>query len=318
MSLGEVELNKKLANIDFSDGEILGMLKDLPDACCIFQVVTDPFGTVKDMQFLFVNEKYASLVGKSAPELVGSTFYETVSNRDEDWIRLSYQAAIMRQSVINRTYNTKYNKWFEFWAVPVYKKGFCAFIIHDVTAEKREEENRTIQNNSNRIIIECAKSMNSNDFKTGINLVLEQLGNELSAARVFVVERKEDGSVGQFYSWSHKNTGIGLPTVKIFKKFDFFGMWQQQLDEDNISIINDIKSVNEHAPEIFEKILEGIITNYMVATLRDHDRIIGYMVADNYNYEADFDIENVFETVSMFVASELSNYNLKQEIDNLR
>ena len=48
-----VELN------DFSAGDILQMLRELPDACCLFQVITDPFGTVQDMQFLFVNEKYS-------------------------------------------------------------------------------------------------------------------------------------------------------------------------------------------------------------------------------------------------------------------
>ena len=84
---------------DFSAGDILHMLKELPDACCLFKVITDPFGTVQDMQFLFVNEKYSSLVGKPSAELIGATYYSTVSNRDEDWIRLTYQAAFMRQSV---------------------------------------------------------------------------------------------------------------------------------------------------------------------------------------------------------------------------
>ena len=92
---------------DFSSNDILYMLKDLPDACCIFKVLTDPFGTVKDMLFLFANEKYAQLVGvRSSAELIGTTYFKTVSNQDEDWIRFSYQAAILRQSSINRTYNS--------------------------------------------------------------------------------------------------------------------------------------------------------------------------------------------------------------------
>ena len=169
--------NDILSNIDYSAQDILYMLRDLPDACCIFQVLTDPFGTVQDMQFLFANEKYASLVGKSTSELIGSTYYNTVNNRDEDWIRLSYQAAIMRQSVINSTYNTQFNRWFEFWAVPVYKKGFCAFIIHDVTAEKRKEVNRVITTKSNNFILECAKYLSANDFKKGIKYTLKALGN---------------------------------------------------------------------------------------------------------------------------------------------
>ena len=189
-----VELN------DFSAGDILQMLRELPDACCLFQVITDPFGTVQDMQFLFVNEKYSSLVGKPSAELIGATYYSTVSNRDEDWIRLTYQAAFMRQSVINRTFNTQFNKWFEFWAVPVYKKGFCAYIIHDVTAEKRKEETREIVSNSNNLIIECAKVLSTYDFKKGIRAVLKSLGAVLKADRVYMVESKR-GEAGDFYEW---------------------------------------------------------------------------------------------------------------------
>ena len=127
--MAEHENNGKIgysSTANFGTNDILYMLKDLPDACCIFKVLTDPFGTVKDMLFLFANEKYARLVKKSSAELVGSTYYSVVTNRDEDWLKYSYQAAILRQSSIVRTYNSDFDKWFEFWAVPVYKKGFCA------------------------------------------------------------------------------------------------------------------------------------------------------------------------------------------------
>ena len=143
------------SSVEFTPNDILYMLKDLPDACCIFKVLTDPFGTVKDMLFLFVNEKYAQLTGKHSAELIGTTFYSSVTNQDEDWVKFSYQAAILRQSSINRTYNSTFDKWFEFWAVPVYQKGFCAFIIHDVTADKRDEEVRRYQTNTNNLVIEC-------------------------------------------------------------------------------------------------------------------------------------------------------------------
>jgi len=94
---------------ELSSSDILSMLKELPDACCIFKVLTDPFGTVKDMLFLFANEKYAQLTGFSTAELIGSTFYTTVNNQDEDWIKFSYQAAILRQSSINRSYNSQHD-----------------------------------------------------------------------------------------------------------------------------------------------------------------------------------------------------------------
>ena len=75
--MSELESHGKIeyySTTNFTSNDILYMLKDLPDACCIFKVLTDPFGTVKDMLFLFANEKYAQLVKKPSAELIGNTF----------------------------------------------------------------------------------------------------------------------------------------------------------------------------------------------------------------------------------------------------
>lgn len=299
--------------VDYSETAILQMLKELPDACCIFKVITDPFGTVRDMQFLFVNEKYASLVGKSTAELNGATYYSTVSNRDEDWIRLSYQAAFMRQSVINRTFNTQFNKWFEFWAVPVYKKGYCAYIIHDVTAEKRKEETREIISKSNNVIIECAKLLSSNDFKKGVKAALKVLGTVLKADRVYILEAKR-GEPGEMYEWMDRQSGRGLPSKKVFDQFDIFTMWNKQLEGNNIVIIEDASIIKDLNKAIYDEILSGNISRYAIATLNDKKDIIGYLIVDNYTPNLDINLREVMESVGIFISEELRNNNMAKEM----
>lgn len=298
---------------DYSASEVLYMLKDLPDACCVFRIMTDPFGTVHDMQFIFVNEKYASLVGKPTAELMGATYYTTVANRDEDWIRLSYQAAVMRQSVINRTFNTQFNKWFEFWAVPVYKKGFCAFIIHDVTAEKRKEETQEIVSNSNNLILDCAKVLSTSDFKRGIKATLKALGTKIKADRVYIVESKS-GDLGDIYEWTDKKSGTGLPNRKDFERFDFFTMWDKQLLENRVVIVEDTKEIIKKNKEVYEDVLQGTISRYIITAIQDKGEIIGYLVADNFSLYLDINLAEVFETVAIFISEELRNYILGQEM----
>ena len=302
-----------MSTIDYSDGDILRMLKDLPDACCVFQVVTDPFGTVRDMLFLFANEKYASLVGKPSAELIGATYYSTVSNRDEDWIRLSYQAAIMRQSVINRTYNTQFNKWFEFWAVPVFKKGFCAFIIHDVTAEKRKEDTKEITTKSNNVIIECAKALSAGDFKKGIKAALKILGTTVKADRAMIIENKK-GEIGEIVEWSDRVNGTGLPSRKEFEQYDIFTMWNKQMYGENIIIIEDTLLVNVKNQQAYAGMLSGKVSNYVLAKLTDKNTIIGYLLVDNISRETDVNIKEVVESVAIFISEEVRNYILQSEM----
>ncbi|GEM_PF-3315385 len=300
--------------IDYSAVDILYMLRDLPDACCVFKLVTDPFGTVRDMQFLYVNEKYSSLVGKSSAELVGSTFFDTVANRDEDWIRLSYQAAIMRQPVINRTYNTQYNKWFEFLAVPVYQKGYCAFIIHDVTAVKRKEDHIEITAKSNNVIIECAKVLSANEFRTGMRSALKILGNVLKAARVGVIQTRDGSCVGDMYDWIDKKFGIGLPHKKTFEEFDVINLWQKQMEGNSVVLVEDTVSTREFSADIYENVYAGTLTRYALAKLTDKNDTIGYLVIDNYSLDLDINIKEVIEAVAIFISEELRNYNLAKEM----
>lgn len=298
---------------DFTSSDILYMLKDLPDACCIFKVLTDPFGTVKDMLFLFVNDKYASMTGFKSAELIGSTFYSTVKNQDEDWIKFSYQAAILRQSSINRTYNSQLDKWHEFWAVPVFQKGFCAFIIHDVTADQKNEESRKLQKNTNDLVIECAKAVSTSDFTRGIKRVLKVLGQTLEADSVAIVRKCEDHAE-QIYQWVSKSCTVSLPGKKMFEDCDIPAIWDKLLGDNTVLVRNDTSYLSEEMPELYTKYVAGRISRYMVARLKDKDETMGYLVAENHSLETPLDARKAMETVAIFVSTQLKNEELTNEL----
>lgn len=300
------------SSADFEPNDILYMLKDLPDACCIFKVLTDPFGTVKDMLFLFANEKYAKLAGRSTAELIGSTFFSTISNQDEDWIKFSYQAAILRQSSINRTYNSQFDKWFEFWAVPVYRKGFCAFIIHDVTADKHNEDYRRSQSNTRNVLIECAKAMSTSDFSKGIRRCLRRIGQNIEADRVYVI-RNKGAKIEQMYEWISPNTS-DLPSKKMFEEFDIISGFNKQLAGKNVFYMNDTMPLAETNPELYNKFLAGRCTRYMLVALKDKNDLLGYLVAENYSLEIQVNVEEVMETVAIFIANLIKNQELTNEL----
>ncbi len=298
---------------EYTTSDILYMLRDLPDACCVFKLVTDHFGTLKDMQFIFANEKYASLVGRTTAELIGSRYYEVVTNRDEDWIKLSYQAGVLRQSVINRTYNTQFNRWFEFWAVPVYKKNFCAFIIHDVTAEKRREESIEIKRHTNNLIIDCAKLLSENEFKISIKDVLKLLGTKFKADRVYIVEKNKD-QLGDIFEWVNKQSGSGLPSKNIFDEYDMFTMIERRLMGNKVVVVDDSSIIKEKNETFYNEVLAGTISRFIIAALVQKNEIIGYLIADNYSEELEINTVEAFETIAVFLASELRNYRLANEM----
>ena len=312
----ELESHGKIeyaSTANFSSNDILYMLKDLPDACCIFKVLTDPFGTVKDMLFLFANEKYGQLVKKPSAELIGNTYFNTVTNRDEDWIKYSYQAAILRQSTIIRTYNSDFDKWFEFWSVPVYQKGFCAFIIHDVTVAKRDEDDRMLKRNSNNLVIQCAKELSSAEFGKGIKKVLKILGTSIEADRVFIAET-QDKEVKAVHEWVNGTSLSKAPTKKEIESNDFISMWEKQLNNKNIAVVNDTHDIRGRNKELYDKHLAGKVQRYIIATVRDKKDVLGYLVADNYANDLQLNVTEVMESAAIFISYEIRNRALTSEM----
>ena len=307
---GKIEYS---SSINFAPSDILYMLKDLPDACCVFKVLTDPFGTVKDMMFLFANERYAQLVKKTSAELIGSTYYSVVSNRDEDWLKYSYQAAMLRQSTIVRTYNSDFDKWFEFWAVPVYQKGFCAFIIHDVTVAKKDEDDKILKRNSNNLVIGCAKELSSAEFGKGIKKVLKILGESIEADRVFIIET-QDKEIKAMHEWINGTSSSTLPSKKDFENNDFITMWNSQLKGKDLVVINDTHEIQKVNDIVYKAVLAGRIQRYIVAKVRDKDDVIGYLVADNYANDLPLNVAEVIESAAIFISYEIRNRKLTSEM----
>ena len=301
------------SDANFDSNDILYMLKDLPDACCIFKVLTDPFGTVKDMLFLFANEKYASLVGVPSAELIGTTYFTAVNNNDEDWIKFSYQAAILRQSSINRTYNSHFDKWFEFWAVPVYQKGFCAFIIHDVTAHKINEVNVALKTNTSSFVIDCAKTLSTYGYNKGLKRVVKKLGQTIEADRVFVVKTRRS-EIEQVTGWVNASSALHLPEKQIFEDFDFCRMWDEQLQDNAVFTMRDTAVMRDEDPVTYDELVKGNVRNYLIAALRSKNERIGFLVADNYDTESNVNTEEVFESVAVFVSAEMRNFDLTTEL----
>ena len=302
---------EKLENVDLDKGDILSMLKDLPDACCIFKILTNPFGTIKDMLFLFANEKYGQLVGRRTAELIGNTYYTIIDNRDEDWLKFSYQAAMLRQSTISRTYNSKYDKWFEFWAVPVYQKGYCAFIIHDVTSIAKNEENITISSNTDQLIIKCASAISQNEFGNGIVDALQILGQNIKADRVHIISSVK--TIDKFI-WENKACGIVFPTHIMYNEFNLLDFWEKQLGERDFFVCNDTNLYREEYETIYNEIFAGKIARYIVIKLKNNKETIGYLIADNYESGLPLNIVNAMKSVALFLTAEFKNKILTDEM----
>ena len=135
----------------------------------------------------------------------------------------------------------------------------------------------------------------------------------LKADRTLIIENR-DGEIGDIYEWADRVSGTGLPARKDFEKYDIFTMWNKQLGDNNVVIVDDTIQVNAKNAEVYQDLLSGTITRYILSKIVDKNKIIGYLLVDNYSQELAIDIIEVTESVTIFISEELRNHILQSEM----
>ena len=123
------------------------------------------------------------------------------------------------------------------------------------------------------------------------------------------------GEPGEIHEWVDRKSGTGLPYKKDFEAFDFFTMWEKQLADSEVVVVDDTSYIRNINKEVYDKVLAGTISRYIIATIRDKEEVIGYLIADNYALNQDINLREVFETVSIFISEELRNYTIANEMN---
>ncbi|OON87705.1 hypothetical protein BXO88_03295 [Oribacterium sp. C9] len=87
-----------------------------------------------DMIFIFVNNAYCEMTGKTRNELLGQGYLETFPQTDKSWIDLTYRAC--KGELVKATlYDGATHHWLKFTASPTEEPNAC-FVICDVVDEE--------------------------------------------------------------------------------------------------------------------------------------------------------------------------------------
>ena len=105
-----------------------------------------------------------------------------------------------------------------------------------------------------------------------------------------------------------------MPDKKVSERYDVKALWEKQLNGKNIVVINDTATLIDENEEMYNNIMAGALYRYIVVPLMDKKEKLGYLVADNYSNELDVNIVDVMESVAIFIAAEMRNKALTDDL----
>ena len=122
------------------EGDMRALFMHMHEAFFLAEIVGDGKGTPLDCRYLTVNRAYEKLIERNREEIVGRRISELLPDMGADWLDVCGRVALTRQPVSKVYYAEPLQKYFSVMAYSP-KRGQCASLVVDVTAQKQNEAN---------------------------------------------------------------------------------------------------------------------------------------------------------------------------------
>ncbi|WP_051233780.1 EAL domain-containing protein [Butyrivibrio sp. NC3005] len=279
---------------------------------------------VLDLEYVFVNQKYCEKTHKTAKELIGKTYLELFNGSNPLWIYYPYQAIITGKEVKARMFAETLKEWTEFSAIPSSIPGCCSIAFMGIDNDIEEKEELTRYWTTDDFSVHIAKILASDEpYEEAMNHILDDLGNEIGADRLFVLEISKNQIYGGF-EWNREDVEEQNWIMEEDEAKDCLKCWSYYLKSDICIDIETIEQIKNLAPKYYGALKKRRVKRVLIVPFYSHGELIGYIGVDNYGLKKNLDTRRLMETVSYFIGASvskhyfehLSNYDELTKVNN--
>lgn len=284
--------------------------RDLPVPMMILRPVYSDRG-VKDVRYVFVNDKYCEYTGLSRSDLIGSSYCERFGFDDDTWFGYVGRAA-NGETVSGRAYISALGQWMEFMGIPSSIPGCCSSIFWPVEDSKNERDFLTKGHAADNAIIRIAGYLNDmEEYDKAVRESLKEVGRVTGSERVYILN--PEGV--PLYEWcvngvmSRTEIGENAPALILDRlRADFI--------ESGCCIVEDVEKVRNKNREAYDFIKRHEINCYIFVPLYDSDgKIMGILGSDNYDKDSGFNVKRLLKEVAYFLSSKMIAYRLMKRLN---
>ncbi len=291
---------------------LLTTLPDISAFTIVLKVVLDEDGKVSDLLFSKTDNRIEKFTLYKADDLIGRSFYEVFPQANKAWTDLAYQAAYRNEETHGRLYSKQARRWIEF-DVSQTRKSYCSLTMYDITDRHLAFQAEKVSHRTADIIILCAKQLQQQDnIHHAMDSILATLSKVITAEQIFIVTTGKEGA--KFYLRRGDESEDLVCNISLYRRV---AHWQKRIKESGKIVVKDIEDIKESDPENYALLQQYNLYSLMVLPMYEQDNLLGFMGVDNFQPTNAVNIEELLETVSFFIASELRNYRLIKELQRL-
>lgn len=291
---------------------------DVPVAYAVYKLLFAKDGrTVRDTEYVFVNEIYCEMAGVKKEDLLGKSFFSVYANGDPIWMTYCTKAYQEGKAFHDCIYAPEIGHWLDFTIMPLKIPGYVAYTFTNVDLDRAQQLKMKREYTTNDVILRISKILNGeDDYETAMNHALRELSRVLRPDRLYILETDRK-TVSNTFEWCAAGVKSELATLQQLDYAKYIGGWERFLETASSVVIDDIEVLKDDDPVDYENLRRQGVERLIATPIYHGGRLIGYLCADNYEWDSRVNTVAVFETVSYFIAAKLANHRLLEELDHL-
>ena len=289
---------------------------DVPVAYAVYKLLFAKDGrTVRDTEYVFVNEIYCEMAGIKKEELLGKSFFSVYANGDPIWMTYCTKAYQEGKAFHDCIYAPEIGHWLDFTIMPLKIPGYVAYTFTNVDLDRAQQLKMKREYTTNDVILRISKILNGeDDYETAMNHALRELSRVLHPDRLYILETDRK-TVSNTFEWCAAGVKSELATLQQLDYAKYIGGWERFLETASSVVIEDIEVLKDDDPVDYWNLKRQGIERIIDAPFYHDGKLIGYLGVDNYEKSELVNTVTVLETVSYFIASKITNHRLMEELE---
>lgn len=299
---------------------------------CIMSVDAYPSGGYGNIRIVTGNQQYLDSVEKfqalGMPALKKITFipnqpYETYIPQDLNFEDFCYHAAILKKPMHSYAHPERFDFWFDMYAMPIHLvNGITHYCTYSQILTPNAESTKMTDHSQDitaSVLNTCIKLRSTTDFRQTLNEIIHDIRLLCNAQSccLLTLNQQDEGCtmLAKDFDDQMKDKGANLQSPEEF--YIIARSWKDTIAGSSCLIIKneyDMQTLQYRNPAWHASLVENQITSLILFPLKHNNETIGYIWASNYDTDNATRIKETLELTTFFLASELANYQMVQQL----
>lgn len=271
---------------------------------------------IVDMQYIYVNQAYAEIIGQSREKLLGNRMSNFVKQKLDFWIKELYDSK--GHGIQQGIFHSEDGHWYEYITASASVPDTYSLALINIDEQKRGEREIQRKQATTNEIVQLSEILNvkNTDFETAINQTLAKLGQDLEADRVTLMEINGDVA-RSIHSWQRPGVAdfSSKQQAVIFAKATV-GLSKLDLINEDSLFLTDPQAIAASFPQIMASYGDDYqLNNSLLAPFYERGKLRGLVAVENLNPALNLDFNDLIELTANFVGAKVIGKDLEEQRD---